>query len=398
MSLLSGIKSRGGKLSEDVRTSMGMFFLGILFLGMNQGIMNSTFNNYLHDSFNISASGRGFVEFPRELPGFLMILITGLLSAFPMRRWLILVGFFSFFGVIGLGWFSPGVSTMVLWVIVWNLADHLFMPVESAMGLMLAKGGASGRRLGQIGGMRNFAMIGGTALVWLLMSDFVKISYRGMYIIAGISALFASWAFSRVRLEQDKGGVNRAFVFRKQYMLFYMLNVLWGARKQVFLTFAPWVLVSRFGTSPSTMALLLMVAATLGVFFRQAFGELVDKLGERAVLSFDSVVLLGICLGFALSVHVYLLYALYILDNLMFATRIARTTYLRRIVYEKTDIPATLSLGISIDHAVSMTVPALGGLLWTAYGYPAVFFAASCVAVCGFFAAQFIKSARSSLG
>jgi hypothetical protein len=379
------------KAFEGVKTPVGLFFWGILFLGINQGIMNSTFNNYLYDSFQVSAAQRGFLEFPRELPGFLIVLVTGLLSIFSMRVWLVLVGLFSCAGVVGLGVLSPHMSAMVLWVIVWNLADHLFMPVESAMGLMLANKGGAGRRLGQIGGMRNFAMIGGTALVWLLMSESVKTSYAVLYVVAGFFALAASLAFSRVRLPEDKGGIHRAFVFRKKYILFYALNVLWGARKQVFLTFAPWVLVSHFGVSASTMAFLLMIAATLGVFFRQAFGSLVDKWGERAVLSIDAVVMLGICLGFALSAHLYLLFALYVLDNLMFATRIARTTYLGRIAVEKSDIPATLSLGISVDHAVSMTIPALGGLLWAAYGYPAVFFAAAGVAVLGFWAAQRVE-------
>ena len=64
-----------------------------------------------------------------------------------------------------------------------------------------------------------------------------------------------------------------------------------------------------------------------------------------------------------------LLYFLFIVDNLMFATRIARTTYLNKIAVEKRDIPATLSIGITMDHAESMSVPLLGGLLWTAYDY-----------------------------
>ena len=91
----------------------------------------------------------------------------------------------------------------------------------------------------------------------------------------------------------------------------------------------------------------------------------------------DAVILLFICAGFAFSVYRPLLYALYILDNLMFATRIARTTYLNRIAESRADIAPTISMGITMDHAVSMIMPVLGGLLWAAYGYRAVFLAAA---------------------
>jgi hypothetical protein len=100
--------------------------------------------------------------------------------------------------------------------------------------------------------------------------------------------------------------------------------------------------------------------------------------------------MLGICLGFAFSANVTLLCSLFVIDNLMFATRIARTTYLARIAEQKSDLPATLSLGVTADHMVSMTIPAVGGLLWNAAGSSMVFIAAAGVAVIGFFAARMI--------
>ena len=95
------------------------------------------------------------------------------------------------------------------------------------------------------------------------------------------------------------------------------------------------------------------------------------------------MILLFICAGFAFSTFLPLLYVIFILDNLMFATRIARTTYLNRIVEERSHIAPTVSFGVTIDHAVSMSIPAAGGLLWAAYGYKAVFIAASLLSVAG---------------
>jgi MFS family permease len=138
-----------------------------------------------------------------------------------------------------------------------------------------------------------------------------------------------------------------------------------------------------------------MSAAAAGVVFRQVFGELTDRIGERRMFIADALILLGICAGFAFSSARPLLYFLFILDNLMFATRIARTTYLNRIAEDKSHIAPTVSFGITIDHAVSMTIPALGGLLWAAYGYKAVFIAASALAAAGLMTALAVDDGRS---
>ena len=363
------------------------FLLGILFLGVNQGILSSTFNNYLHDLFTIGSTERGLLELPREFPGFALIFVTALLSVLSIRYWAMIVCLLSFIGVTGLGFLSPSFYIAISWMIFWSMADHLFMPVESTMGLQLAKENQEGRRLGQISGARNLSMIFGTLAVWWGMS-FFSFSYKILYFIAGISALVAFVLFARIRLTKEQEIPSKKFVYRKEYNLFYVLNILFGARKQLFLTFSPWVLVSVFGVKADTMAVLFLISSFLGFFFRQYFGVWVDKIGERSVLAWDAIILLGICLGFAFSKNLYVLYGLMIIDNLMFATRIARTTYMKKIALDKSDIPTSISFGVTLDHAISMSVPFVGGLLWTAFGYPAVFLAASLIALLNFLAAM----------
>lgn len=376
-------------------TQLRLFLLATLLLGLNQGILNSSFNNYLFDMFSVSAAERGALELPRELPGFALIFVTGLLTSLTMRSWGILIGIFSALGVMGMGFLSPSLSFMVVWALLWSLADHLFMPLEGSVGLALAKQGAEGRRLGQIAGIRNLAMIGGAALVATTMALLPQ-KYEILYGIAAFFAIAAAIAFSRMRMGTEVS-TQRRFVWRKRYHRFYLLNVLFGARKQIFLTFGPWVLISEFHTQPTTIATLFLVAAALGVVFRQYFGILTDRLGERSVLSADALIFLCICMGYIFSTQVVVLYALFVLDNLMFATRIARTTYLNRIAVEKSDIPATLSLGVSIDHAVSMTMPLIGGALWSSFGYQAVFLGAALVAVANF-AVSFKVESRPLVG
>ncbi|MGL4369000.1 MAG: MFS transporter [Spirochaetota bacterium] len=365
--------------SADI--NLRFFLIGILFLGVNGGILTTSFNNYLNDLFPMDASQRGMLEFPRELPGFILIAVTGLLAAFSMRSWAVLVCIFSFAGVFGLGFFSPSVYLMMGWMLLWSMGDHLFMPVESTMGIYFAHEGKQGRRLGQISGARNLAMIAGAVGVYLLASYFSgEKLYRWLYAAGALCAILAVGAFSKIKLPAGHHADNRKFVFRKEYSYFYILNILFGARKQIFLTFAPWALITVFGTKPDTMAVLIMIASIAGVLFRQVFGIFVDRFGERNMFIADAVILFAICMGFAFSRNVNFLYFLFIFDNLMFATRIARTTYLSKISRHKNEIPATLSLGITMDHAVSMTIPFAGGLLWNSFGYASVFIAASVIA------------------
>ncbi|HAH32353.1 MAG TPA: MFS transporter [Elusimicrobia bacterium] len=364
------------------------FLLGVFFLGINSGILSSAFNNYLNDSFRISADTRGFLEFPRELPGFLIIFVTGLLAALPLRQWAVITSMLSAVGVAGLGFMSPTVAAMTVWMLLWSTGAHLFMAVESVMGLRFAKEGAHGRRLGQVSGMVNLAAIAGAGIVWLFAHIAGRHLYQWAFLAAAVVSAISAVLFSRMKDGSEEAAPGgKRFVLRWKYKYFYLLNILFGARKQTFLTFAPWVLVTVYGASPSVMAALALTAAFLGVVFRQTFGIVVDKLGERKMFMADAVILLGICAGFVFTQFRPVLYALFILDNLMFATRIARTTYLNRIVEHKSDIAPTISMGITMDHAVSMSIPALGGLLWAAFGYKSVFVAASLLSVAGFFTA-----------
>ncbi|MBF0362097.1 MAG: MFS transporter [Oligoflexia bacterium] len=375
-------------------TNLKFFLIGLVLLGINQGILNSTFNNYLYDIFKISADARGFIEFPRELPGALSILVTGLLTFWSIRRWAILVGCLSAIGVLGLGFLSTNFIIMTCWMFIWSMADHLFMSVEAMIGLKLAPKNEEGRVLGQISGMRNLSAIIGSFLVFLLMGK-LNFTYPNLYLVAVIAAILSAFAFYIMRFKNEEIRPKK-FVIKKEYSLFYILNVLFGARKQIFLTFAPWVLVSVYKTDASTMAILFTITSAIGFVFRQYVGILVDRYGERPMLIADSIVLFCICISFAFIKNVYFLYAFFIIDGLMFATRIARIIYLKKIATDTRDLQPTISLGVSIDHVISMMIPILGGFLWHLYGYQVVFILASLISFLNLFSAMKIPTTTTS--
>jgi len=358
--------------------ALKIFLAGVLFLGINSGIVSTSFNNYLHDVYRLTSEQRGFLEFPREFPGFMLVFITGLLAFLSVEKWAVLTGLLTGAGLLCLALMPPVYGLMLVWMLVWSFGSHLYMTVESVMGLRFASRGAQGRRLGQLSGMTNLATIAAAGLVWFFAKFAGEHLYKSVFLIGAASSFAAAYLFSRMRNSgEERVPKGAKFVYRKEYNLFYALNILSGARKQIFMTFAPWVLVTVYGTAPDTMAVLLLIGAFLGVAFRQVFGIVVDRYGERCMFVADAVILLFICAGFVFSSFRPLLFSLYIVDNLMFSMRIARTTYMNKIALKKSDITPSLSLGVTLDHAVSMTIPALGGALWAFYGYKSVFVVAT---------------------
>lgn len=379
-----------------LRRQLFWFLLMVAALGVTGGIFETTFNNFLNDSFGISAEARGRLEFPRELPGFLVTLMGGMLFFLSVTRLGVLSGIGIAVGMVGLAFVGSDYGLMIGFMVVWSAGNHLMMPVSSTIALSLAPPERRGERLGQIGAVAMAATIVGSGIVWAGF-EYLQIGYRTTFLIAAVGALAAAGFVSRLRPVETKQARRPRFVWKRRYSLFYLLNVFSGARKQVFMTFGPWVLVAVFGEPPQTIAKLWIVASAIGIFFQPQLGRLIDRVGERVVLIGGSLVLIGVCLGYGfaeempIANQVRVVYVCYVLDHLLFATGIARATYLDKIAESREDIHPSLSLGVTIDHAVSMSIPALGGLVWMVYGYPYVFVGATAIAVMNMIAAAFIR-------
>ncbi len=372
--------------------------LATLFFGAASGIFIATLNNYLSEIHHLGAEARGWLEFPRELPGFLIMFVAGaMLTVFRETQMAAAAMLLTALGAIGLGYLAPTHAALVVFIIIWSLGDHIIFAVEGPIGLKLAKGGKEGRRLGQFGGARNLGTILGVGVIFVLARTLGD-RFSLFYAIAAGSALIAGVLYAGLNVGRGDPP-SRRLVFKKKYRLFYLISALFGIRKQIFIAFGAWVLVEIHGVSVSTIALLYFIAATLGVILRPLLGEVIDWLGERTVLAADELLLLGVCLTYAFAGDIFsgnavllALYAAYIFDITLFALRVARTTYLKKIVDDPDEITPTISMGITIDHAVAMTLPILSGYIWEAYGFQWVFILAGAIAFVGFFVCLRIRT------
>ncbi|HRU04931.1 MAG TPA: MFS transporter, partial [Candidatus Brocadiia bacterium] len=367
------------------RQNLLLFFVGVALLGMAGGMFETTFNNFIADTFHLTPDERGFLEFPRELPGFLTAVLAGALFFLPETGIGAAAAAAVSVGMVGLAAWGSRWAPMLVFLTLWSAGAHLMMPVRSSLSMELASKGQKGRRLGQAQGASIAASIAGCAVVWAATKALPG-NYALIMILGAVPALVAALAFWRMKMPGAR--LKRAkFVWRRQYWLYYVLAFLFGARKQIFITFGPWVLVKVFNQQADVFAKLWMAAAVLGTVFQPALGRAIDRFGERTVLVADSMFILLICVGYGFAdrmghqgLALWTLYACFVADQLLFGVNMARDTYLAKIALRHEDVRPSLSLGVTINHAVSMTVPYFGGLLWVGYGHWAVFAAAAGVA------------------
>lgn len=382
------------------RRDFYLFCLSGAFLGIYTGLYDPTFNNYLADIFKVSEATRGGLELFRELPGFLVVFFSGILISLADTRIAMISLSVLSLGLWGQGFMAPGLQWAVVWMMMWSIGSHLFMPVSNSIVVGLSDPGEVGRKLGKWSGINTAASMVGYLTVWAGFR-YLNLDYQWTFGAAGLAVLAAVFCLLGMSSNKTSRRQGPAIFFKRKYSLYYLLSVLFGARKQIFLTFGPWVLIKIFHQPVETFAVLGLVGTALGIFFKPALGVVIDRVGERTVIMAESLVLITVCLGYGYAelfppaVALMVVYVCFVSDNLLFACLMARATYLNKIVDSRGDLTPTLSMGVTVDHAVSMTIPFFAGLLWESMGYRYVFLVAAALAAVNFGAATFIRTGGS---
>ena len=365
--------------------------------GFSQSIVEATFNNFLSETFAISDLQRGLLELPREMPGFLVVFVSAILFFLCSRRLAALANLLCAFGILFIGFYSPSFSIMLIWLFIFSIGQHLFLPTNQSIGMELAQEGKTGKRLGQLSGIANLSAIIGSFSI-LIGFKFFHLNFKISYFVACLGFLTVSILIFLMQKNQPSAAKTK-FHLKKEYRLFYWLNILFGTRKQIFLTFAPWVLVTIFKQKTQAIATLLMIGGIIGIFFKPLLGRAIDRFGERFILTAEAVILIFVCLCYGFSKNVfsettamYITFICYIVDQLLMSVSMARATYLQKIAVKPEDVSQTLTMGVSIDHFFSISVALLGGFLWVKWGYQYVFLLGAVIAVINTFSALRIRT------
>ena len=179
-------------------------------------------------------------------------------------------------------------------------------------------------------------------------------------------------------------------VFRRKYWLYYALTFMSGARRQIFVAFAVFLLVERFDYTIQQITILFVLNNVLNYFVNPLIGKAVNRFDERKVLTLEYASLTLVFMGYALTESALLAGALYVVDNVFFNFSMAIKTFYQKIADPK-DIASGMAVGFTINHIAAVFIPVLGGLVWIA-NYKAVFMGAVVLCVISLTLAQFIPA------
>ncbi|MCL5105393.1 MAG: MFS transporter [Armatimonadetes bacterium] len=352
---------------KAVERDLKLLWFALFCAMLGWGAFSASYYNFITEVVKIQPGQLGMVEAVRELPG--LLCVVG--AAITMRLAEPLAGSLGLFLMaIGIGAFAwvrhlPGLFVCNL---IMTTGLHAWMPLQSSITMDLARDGEKGKRLGQTA-----CVVGMGSVCGMLLVRFIghTLTYPKWFILS--FAWILAGSILLLALRRDIGHAEKPrFVWKRKYRLYYLLNLLEGGRRQVFMTFAIYALTREYHTPMQTVALLMVINQVANMIGGPIVGRMIDRIGERKILLATYSALIFVFLGYGLIRHLHVLYVMYCLDNLLFLSTNCLPTYLQKIA-EPEDLMPTLSLGVSCGHMAAVVVPLVGGFMWASMGFSAVF-------------------------
>ena len=358
-----------------------MLLLSVLITGLSSGLYRGVLDNFLAEVVGMGEMDRGVTEFFRELPGILLVFILAvfyMLSAETMYKAgaLIMLGGMTMMAAL------PATKVlMTLAICVYSLGEHIQLGMKSTLALKYASPGKGGAALGvqnasgQIG-----TLIGYLAVVAVFSVVTKNQPYTLFFVLAAALAGLSTVCSFGIRGRSETDSTKRRFYLHKKYTKYYMLEMFYGARKQVFLTFGPYVLILFYGADAATISLLFAISAVACFFASPIVGRIIDKLGYKVVMVADTIILVFVCLCYGFAHHVFakdvafiVCCVNYVLDAVISLASMASNLYVQDLSDSSDEVKATISTGVSINHVITIFIALFGGWIWQTLGIELLF-------------------------
>jgi len=387
---MSTVEPSPSPLPVDLQHDWRRFTLLTFLFSFGFAVYNGVFQNFFRLMVGPEPLPLGWLEAFREVPGLLTALTAGTLVALAETR-IAVVGLVITAVGIGLTGLADQYLPLVAISVFWSIGFHLWSTMQPAITLTLAKGVEGGRHLGRMRSVGALATILALGFSGLVARFAPKLAYEVYFALAGAAILAAAWFGSQLSAHAS-GGARQPIVFRREYGLFYLLTFLEGCRRQVFGIFALFTLIAVYNTPLPVVLALSFINAILAALTSPWIGRLIDRVGEREPLTWYAVGLIGIFLGYAFFRDVRYLYALFILDNLLFSFSIGLNTYLHQIV-RPGELTPSLAMGTTMNHIAAVTLPVIGAWAWKVTGnYQVPFVIGAGIALVALIATRFLPS------
>ncbi len=373
------------------RRPVSLLFLMALAMPIAFNTWAALLNNFVIEVANFDGADIGLLHTVREIPGFLAVGVIAIImfvreQVLGMLS-LILLGVATAFTA----WF-PSLGGILTMTMLSSIGFHYYETVNQSLQLQWLKIEDAPRMLGWLlaaGSMATLVAYLAIMALWETLS----LSYNTVYMIGGgitvTIAVFAMFAYPQFEAPTPQ---HKTMILRKRYWLYYALQFMGGARRQIFMVFAGFMMVERFGFDVHEITLLYLINLVVNIVIAPLLGRAVGYFGERRTLGFEYIGLVLVFLSYGgvyyLGWGVVVAATLYVLDHMFFALALAQKTYFQKIA-DPADIAPTAAVAFTINHIAAVFLPVGLGLLWMV-SPAAVFFLAAGMAAISFGLAMLI--------
>ena len=350
------------------RRPEALLILMAIALPLAFSVWSALLNNFVVEIIRFDGLDIGLLHTIREIPGFLAVGVISILLFFREQTLALLM-----LCVLGLAtavtaWF-PFLSGILTITLLSSIGFHFFETVNQSLQLQWFSKKEAPRKLGKLMAIGSAATL--IAYTFLVLGwDKLNLSFNSAYMIAGFSC-FSLAVLGYLIFPNFEALIpqTKKMFLRKRYWLYYLLQFMSGARRQIFVVFAGFMMVERFGLDVQQLTTIYLINLMFNIALAPLLGRAVARYGERKALAVEyfglSLVFFAYGGIYLFGWGVFIATLLYLIDHLFFALALAIKTYFQKIA-DPQDIAATAAVAFTINHIAAIFLPLGLGFLWLA--------------------------------
>lgn len=319
-------------------------------------------NNFSIDVANFTGREIGILQSLREVPGFLAFTVVFALLLIKEQR-LALISLLTLAVGIAITGLFPSVAGLYFTTVLMSIGFHYFETLNQSLTLQWVSKEQTPAFMGKALAVKGGAAILAYASLWVLYR-WLELDYLWLYLgFGGVSVLAVVYLMLRYPLFPTHHEQHKHLVLRRRYWLYYLLTFFSGARRQIFVVFAGFLMVEKFGYDVADIAALYLINQSFNLLFAAKIGAWIGRVGERKALILEYSGLILVFAGYAVVEHPWAAAGLYVVDHFFFALAIAIKSYLQKIA-DPQDMASTAGVSFTINHIAAVVLPVVLGVLW----------------------------------
>ncbi len=351
----------------------------------NQG-WQTLFNNFAVEQAGVDSVKMGIIQSLREVPGFLTFFSVYILMVIAEHRFASLSIVVLGIGVMLTGFF-PSMGGLIFTTVLMSIGFHYFDTANQSLTLQYFKPDRVPIVLGKLRSFTALSNVAVGVVIWVLSK---YLSFQMMFLGVGIVVIMIGlYSFFLKPVDHLLPPQHKKFILKRKYWLFYVLNFLAGARRQIFIVFAVFILVQKYHFSVIHITALFVINNIITWILSPYIGKAINRYGERTMLTVEYASLFVVFSLYALVENRWAVSILYVIDNVFFSFAIAINSFFRKQA-DPADIAPSMAVGFTINHITAIVLPVVGGILWT-INWRLPFIGGVILACCSLLFSQFVK-------